>query len=102
MVTTCLLFYSFEKIFEAKDLLCKAIGILPTLRRGENKAKSHLTDMMEILKRVDEQSISLLNILSDSHADMLPASGFKVISEHILEIISVMSTVKGKISLLEK
>ena len=96
IITTCLSFYSFEKVFEAKELLCKATGDLPTLRRGENKAKSHLTDMMEILKRVDEQGISLPKFLSDSHADMPPASGFEVISDHLLELISEMSTLKEK------
>ena len=81
LLTTCPSFYSFEKIFEDKELLCKAIGDLLTLLRGENKAKSHLTDMKEILKRVYEQSISLPKTLPDSHADMPPASGYFPIRE---------------------
>ena len=54
-------------------------------------------DIMEVFKRIDQQGGSLPKFLSDSHADMPPASGFEIISEHLLELINEVASLKEKL-----
>ena len=75
IVTICLSFYWYKKIYKAKDLLRKATGDLPLPQSAENEARSHITDTMDISKKFKEQVFSLLKSLSDSHAEMPPTSG---------------------------
>ena len=97
ILTTCLSFYSYEKIYDAKETLCGITGDTLLKRRGDNKAKADLMDIMEIFKRIDQQGGSLPKFLSDSHADMPPASGFEIISEHLLDLISEVAFLKEKL-----
>ena len=97
IITTCLSFYSTDKIYEAKELLYRCIGETAPKRRGDNKTKSDLNDMMETLKKIDSVEISVPDFLSDSHANMPPSSGFEILSEHLLDIITEVSSIKEKI-----
>ena len=97
MVATCLSFYSSDKIEESKEILFKCLDETIPRRRGDNKSKSDLHDMLETLKKVDANKVDLPKFLCDSHGSMPPASGFEVISEHLLGLVVQVNTLNEQV-----
>ena len=66
-------------------------------RRGDNKHKSDLHDMLETLKKVNANKIDIPKLLCDSHGGMPPASGFEVFSEYLLGLVMQVNTLNEQL-----
>ena len=54
ILTTCITFYSGELILRAEEILFNILGEAIPKRRGDNKSKSDVNDMLEALKKSDD------------------------------------------------
>ena len=101
MCTICLSFYNNDKISEAKELLFKIGNETTVKRRGEAKAKADLMDIINLLRKLDENSANVPKFLADNFCSMPPASGFETIAEHIINLTMEISTLKNEIQNLK-
>ena len=99
--TTCLSFYNSEKIEQAKEVLFNCLLEPITKRRGDNKSRSDVSDILEILKKSEAKKLAIPKFLCDSHGKMPPTSGFEVIAEHLLELVMQMSTLKDELKAIK-
>ena len=58
--------------------------------------------MIEVFKKLDAKNTIMPQYLCNAHVKMSPASGFEVISEHLLGLIIEVSTVKERLNELDK
>ena len=101
-VSICEAFYSYEEIFTAKEILFSLCSEHCTRRRGDNRVSADLNDMLSQLRKADENSLDLPKFLCDSHSKMPPSSGFEVLSEHLVKLISELGNLKAEVSELKK
>ena len=94
LIATCLSFYNSDKIEEAKETLFQCLKEAVTKRRGDNKSRSDLIDMLDAMKKVDANKIDIPKFLCDGFGNMPPCSGFEVISEHLLELVMQVTNLK--------
>ena len=59
IVRTCIAFYKENDLLEGKSLLCVKLGDKPKWRRGENRLVSEVQDVLNILKKCDDEGIQL-------------------------------------------
>ena len=98
----CLGFYSSEKVTEARDLLFSLMGETVAYRRGKGKQKAELGDILDLLSKMDEESIPIPKCVADNHKDMPPSSGFEVLSEHMLTFLVEIEDLKEEIKSLKE
>ena len=67
-------------------------------RKGVNKLKSDVSDMLALLKKIDDNQLSVPLFLCDRYAKMPPAAGSEVLAEHIVNVMSAIADVKEKVS----
>ena len=94
ITNTCLSIYNAENNDDAKETLFKFLSEVPTKRRGNNKSRSDITDMIEVFKKLDASNAMMPQFFCDAHGKMPPSSGFEFISELLLGLIMEASTVK--------
>ena len=77
---------------------------MPTKGRGDNTSRfdNDNTDMMRDLKKQDVNSANLSKFLFDAHGKMPPSFGFEVNSEHLFRLIVKVSTLKERLTELDK
>ena len=101
MCTICLSFYNSDKISEAKELLFKIGNETTVKRRGEAKSKADLMDIINLLRKLDENRANVPKFVADNFCTMPPASGFETIAEHIINLTMEISTLKNEIQNLK-
>ena len=50
IISSCLTFYNGEEILQAKEILANCVDEVAKIRRGENKVRANIVDMLETLK----------------------------------------------------
>ena len=69
-------------------------------RRGDGRAKADLSDMIALLRRIDEDNISIPSFVCDNFRSMPPASGFEAIADHIVNLMGEISTLRSEVNSL--
>ena len=73
------------------------MGETVAYRRGKGKQKVELGDILDLLSKMDEESIPIPKFVADNHKDMPPSSGFEVLSEHMLTfLVEIEDLNKGR------
>ena len=101
ILTSCITFYSSEVVLQAKEILFNILGEAIPKRRGDNKSKSDVNDMLEALKKSDDKKSDLPKFVCDSFSKMPPVSGFEVLAEHLVSLISEVAALKDEVSTLK-
>ena len=86
LLSTCLSFYSHD-VTEAKKLLFSITGEIPVQRRGDDRTKTELRDILHQFRQIDEKETSVPRFVADNYSSMPPGSGYEIISEHIVTLI---------------
>ena len=97
IISSCLTFYNGEEILQAKEILANCVDEVAKIRRGENKVRANIVDMLETLKNKDDDGTNMPKFLCDGYAKMPPVSGFETISEHMLALITEVSSLREEI-----
>ena len=66
-------------------------------RRGESRIKANLKDLIGEFRRTDENGIELPTFVADNFASMPLASGFEVLSEHLVSLLSEVSALRQQV-----
>ena len=102
MISICQAFYSHEKIFEAKELLYNFTDDNIVKRRGDGRVKADLTDIITLFRKLEENNVQLPKFLADDFRSIPPVSGYEVIAEHIIDLMSEMARLREEIESLKK
>ena len=100
IAVVCQSFYSTEDINSAKNTLFQYANETVSTRKGPNKKKSDISDILNLMRKVDENSIRLPRFLCDGYASMPPAAGFEVLADQMINVSTEMASVKDEISQL--
>ena len=99
LVSICLSYYSSDAIIQAKEVLYTFVNDSIVRRRGDGRAKADLSDMIALLRRIDED-ISIPSFVCDNFRSMPPASGFEAIADHIVNLMCEISTLRSEVNSL--
>lgn len=102
IVRICLSFYDSDAIIEAKDLLYKIAGEESKRRRNKNRILHELHDIMDMLKKCDDESVNLRSFVADRYNSLPPSSGFEIVSHHIITLTDQISSLQKEIEFLKE
>lgn len=102
LIRTCEAFYKYETVFSAKEILYNLTDERCVKRKGDHRLKADLTDMVELLRKLDEGGTVLPSFLCDGYGKMPPAAGFEILAEHIVELVSEMASLRSEMELLKE
>ena len=102
IVRVCLAFFKEEDIINAKDKIFEIAGVKPKRRRNENRLVNEMEDLLDILKKCDENKVILPKYVSDSFDSMPPTSGFEVIAGCMRTFIDEIAALKEEVKLLKE
>ena len=101
MISLCSSFYKADELYEAKDKLCQMIGQTPKKRRGDDRLKSEVLDILAHLRKCDEDDMKIPKFVSDGYNKMPPSSGFEVIAEHVISLLTEVTALKTEVCVLK-
>ena len=98
IVRVCLAFFKEDDVIKGKDTLCNFVGEKPKRRRGEDRMMHEVRDILDILKRCDENKRELPKFVVDSYDGLPPSSGFELIAQSLTalndEIVSLRKEIE--------
>ena len=97
LLSTCPSFYNHDAVADAKKLLFNVSGGTPVQRRGDDRTKTELKDILLQFRLMDDNETILPKFVADSRSSMPPGSGYEVISEHIVTLITEIGNLKQDI-----
>ena len=100
LLSICLSYYSSDAIIQAKEVLYAFVNDSIVRRRGDGRAKADLSDMIALLRRIDEDNISIPSFVCDNFRSMPPATGFEAIADHIVNLMGEISTLRSEVNSL--
>lgn len=98
----CQSFYKYDVITKGKEVLFEITGAEYSKRRGNDKLKSEVNDIIQEFRRIDENNISVPAFMANSCNDMPPASGFEVLSEHIIMLLTEINNLRSQVGDLKE
>ena len=101
IIRSCLVFYEGDDILRGKDILYEIVGEKSKQRRNENRLMNELQDVLDLLKKCEEEAIDLPSFVVDSCNSMPPSSGFDVVA-HSMHTLDEISTLKKEIECLKE
>ena len=101
IVRICLAFFKDEEIIKGKDILCGIIGERPKRRRNENRLMHEVRDILDILKRCDDDNIKLPKFVVDSYDGLPPTAGFELIAHSLSVLNDEILSLKKEIEYLK-
>ena len=102
IVSACLAFYGGDEIVSAKEIVFTYANETVISRRGKSKVSADITDILELLRRRNEDNFEFPKFLADGYGKMPPSAGFEVIAEHIVGLINELQSVKVEIAQLKE
>ena len=101
IIASCLTFYNGDTILQAKEILFNCLSETIPKRRGDNKSKSDVMDILNTMKECDDGEKALPKFLCDGFSKMPPSSGFENLAEHMMSMITEFSALKNEIKSLQ-
>ena len=102
IVRTCLVFYNENDIIASKDLLFKYVGERPIRRRNENKILHEIKDIMEMLKKCDENGAILPHFVASRFDSLPPSSGFEIVAQQMIVLTNQVTELKNEVKYLRE
>ena len=102
IVRICVAFYKESDIIRSKDRLCELIGEKPKRRRNENRLINEMKDIVELLTRCDDNSISLPQFVTDAFDGLPPTSGFEVVANYIMQLNDELVNLRKEVNSLKE
>ena len=102
LVRICLAFFKDEDIIKGKDTLCSIIGEKPKRRRNENRIMHEVRDILDLLKRCDDNNCELPKFVVDSYDGLPPTSGFDLIAQSLTALNEEISALRKEIEYLKE
>ena len=96
----CIVFYKENDMLDGKNLLCAKVGDKPKWRRGENRLINEVQDVLNILKKCDDEGFKLPLFVCDSYNGMPPTSGFENIAQSLMTLNNEIADLKKEVELL--
>ena len=97
IVNVCQGFYSLESIREAKELIYTFTDDNFVSRRGDGKVKADLIDILSVVLKLDDGKKDIPKYLADTYKSMPPFSGFEVLAEYMISLMSEVASLKEEI-----
>ena len=101
IVRICLAFFRDDEIIKGKDILCSIIGEKSKRRRHENRIMHELRDILDILKRCDDENCELPKFVVDSYDGLPPTSGFEIIAQSLTTLNDEILSLRKEIEYLK-
>ena len=101
IIQSCMSFYEVNKIKDAKAILCSFNDERPVKRRGDEAKVNEIKDIIELIRKYDENKISLPVFAAGSFDSLPPGSGYEVISPIIIDLIDQIKLLKDEIQMLK-
>ena len=98
IVNVCQAFYNSDVIREAKELLYSFTEENIVSRRGDSKVKADLTDILSVYRKLDDGRRKLPKFVADCFKGMPPSSGFEILAEHMVALLTEVATLKTEIA----
>ena len=101
IVKACVPFYTEVQIKEAKSTLCSFNNERIVQRRGDNSVKSHLIDIISLIKKFQEENVETPVFVAGAYNSMPPGSEFECINGSISVLIDEIVYLKEEIKCLK-
>ena len=98
----CIAFYKESDLLEGKKLICENLGEKPKWRRGDQRLVHEVQDVLNLLKKCDDESITLPSFVCDSYNGMPPTSGFEIIAQPLVSLINDIADLRKEVELLRE
>ena len=102
IVRVCLAFYEDDDILRAKDILYEKVGEKIRRKRGENRIIQEIQDILDMLKKCDDDKIMLPKFVVDRYDGLPPSAGFEVIAQTMVTLKNEMTALKREIESLRE
>ena len=102
IIRTCLAFYNQDDIVKGKDILFEFVGERPIRRRNNDRLLHEMQDIMDMLKKCDDEKIKLPTFVCDDYRGLPPTSGFEVIGHRLITLVEEISTLKHEVNALRE
>ena len=80
-------YYAHEGISSAKTLLVQVTNINSIKRRGDNKVKLEISDILRLFEEADKKKLQLPKFLADKYDAFPPINGFSLASRNIAALL---------------
>ena len=75
IINICSVFYNETQIKEAKEKLFEHVKTKPIWRRSENKSRENVADVIDLIKKCDDENINFPSYVTCNHKGFLPSYG---------------------------
>lgn len=100
IILNCLAFYGPAKVKEAKQRLAVILNEEVKWRRGDDRNRSDLLDIIDLIKTANLKGDVLPKFVAAAYNSMPPTSGFDLISETLLNLNDEIFKLKEEIAYL--
>lgn len=101
IVSTCVAFYGAVKIKEAKQRLAVLMKEEIKWRRGDDRIKSEMQDIVDLLSSARQSGKVLPKFVAESFNSMPPSSGFEIIGEGLSNLMEELSNLREEVMILK-
>ena len=101
IVNICAVFYNESQIKEAKEKLFDHAGTKPIWRRSDNRQKENISDIIDLIKKCDDEQVKLPSFVTSDHEGFPPAYGFDLIGGIINNLTDQIHELKNEIQNLK-
>ena len=88
-----------------KNKCCQKIGLQfgqYVARRGDGRLKSDLMDILALFNKCELNNVQLPKFLADGFDTMPPMSGYEILAEHIVDLVTQVSELKQQVKTLNE
>ena len=100
LTSICLSFYNSEK--HGLQLAYRLANETYVARRGDGRLKSDLMDILALFNKCELNNVQLPKFLADGFDTMPPMSGYEILAEHIVDLVTQVSELKQQVKTLNE
>ena len=90
IISICISFFNSDKFSKQKSIKFALTKETPTIRQGDGKSKADINDIIQQLKKNEEESVTMPKFLADSYKSIPPSSEFQILADHIVHLMDVI------------
>lgn len=102
IIINCVTFFGSAKINEAKQRLSELLNENLKWRKGNDKIKANMQDIIDLLRNSAEKGKELPKFVAESYNSLPPVSGFDSIGEYLIRLIDEVSRLNQEVSYLKE
>ena len=101
IINTAHAFYESAQIIKAKDLIVGLINEAVVRRKGDDKFRTELKDILEAFSKAEQNSIALPTFVANGSKALPPSSGFEVLVDIINDLKDEITALKSKVTSID-